>query len=111
MKRVLLLMAAAALLPAFAAAEDWTHVSIIDQHCAATEKAHADAHSRECALMCLKSGYGIVDKNGNFLKFDANGNEQAAKLLQNSTKKDHLRVNVTGTKVGDTIHVQSVSES
>lgn len=109
MKRVLLLIAALALLPAFAAAEDWNNVSILDQHCSADHKADADAHPRSCALMCSKSGYGIVDKDGNYLKFDANGNKQATKLLQNSTKKDHLRVNVTGTKEGDTIHVQSVS--
>ncbi len=109
MKRIALLAVFALLLPAFAAAEDWTNVSIIDQHCAAKEKANPDAHPRDCALMFSKTGYGIIDKDGNYLKFDAKGNQQATKLLQNSTKKDHLRVNVTGTKDGNTIHVQSVS--
>ncbi len=111
MKRIVLLTAIALMLPAFAAAEDWSGVSILDVQCSAKAKANADAHTRDCALMCVKSGFGIVDKTGNFLKFDANGNQQAAKLLENSSKKDHLRVNVTGTKDGDTIHVQSVSMS
>ena len=44
----------------------------------------------------------------NGLKFDAQGNAEALKLLQNTTKKDHLRVNVSGTKEGDIIHVQSL---
>ena len=111
MKRVVLASALALLLPAFAAAEDWSSVSIVDVQCSAKAKANADAHTRDCALMCAKSGFGIVDQNGNFLKFDAKGNQEATKLLQDSSKKDHLRVNVTGTKDGDTIHVQSLSMS
>jgi hypothetical protein len=109
MKRVVLLAAVALMLPAFAAAEDWSGVSIVDVQCSAKAKQNADAHTRDCALMCAKSGFGIVDKSGNFLKFDAKGNQEAQKLLENSSKKDHLRVNVTGTKDGDTIHVQSLS--
>ena len=111
MKRFVLLTAIALTLPAFAAAEDWSGVSIVDVQCSSKAKANADAHTRDCALMCAKSGFGIVDQNGNFLKFDAKGNQEATKLLQNSTKKDHLRVNVTGTKNGDTIQVQSLSMS
>jgi hypothetical protein len=108
MKRVVLLSAFALLFPTFLAAEDWSNVSIIDSHCEAKMKADADSHTRDCALMCAKSGYGIVDQSGNFLRFDAKGNQQAKELLQNSTKKDHLRVDVTGTKDGNTIHVTSI---
>jgi hypothetical protein len=111
MRRVVLASAFALLFPAFLSAEDWSGVSIVDVQCSAKAKANADAHTRDCALMCAKSGFGIVDKSGNFLKFDSKGNEEASKLLQNSSKKDHLRVNVTGSKEGDTIHVQSVSMS
>lgn len=108
-KRVVMLIAFALLLPAFAAAEAWSGVSIVDVQCSAKVKANVDAHTRQCGLMCAKSGFGILDKDGSFLKFDAKGNQEATKLLQNSTKKDHLRVNVVGTKEGSTIHVQSVS--
>ncbi|UWZ84956.1 hypothetical protein [Occallatibacter riparius] len=111
MKRIVLLTAIALMLPAFAAAEDWSGVAIVDVQCSAKAKANPDAHTRDCALMCAKSGFGIVDQNGNFLKFDAKGNQEATKLLQSSSKKDHLRVNVTGTKSGDTIQVQSLSVS
>lgn len=109
MKRIVLVAACALLFPAFLAAEDWSNVSIVDTQCSTKVKANPDAHTRDCALMCAKSGFGIVDQSGNYLKFDAKGNEQAKQLLQKSDKKDHLRVNVTGTKEGDVIHVQSVS--
>jgi len=109
MKRIVLLCVIALLMPAFAAAEDWSGVSILDVQCSAKARANADAHTRDCALMCVKSGFGIVDQSGNFLKFDAKGNQEATKLIQNTSKKDHLRVNVSGTKDGGTIHVQSLS--
>ncbi|HKF49098.1 MAG TPA: hypothetical protein VKB38_17195 [Terracidiphilus sp.] len=109
MKRTVLIAALALLFPAFVAAEDWSNVAIVDTQCSTKVKANPDAHTRDCALMCAKSGFGIVDQGGNYIKFDAKGNEQAKQLLENSKKKDHLRVNVTGTKEGDVIHVQSVS--
>ena len=55
-----------------------------------------------------KSGFGIVDNSGNYLKFDDKGNEQAKKLLESSSKTDHLRVDVRGTKEGNIIHVESL---
>jgi hypothetical protein len=108
MKRIFAVMMLAVALPAFAAAEAWNNVAIVDTQCAAKVKADPDSHTRDCAMACAKSGFGIVDKDGNYLKFDANGNAEAVKLLQSTTKKDHLRVSVTGEKQGDTIHVQSL---
>ncbi len=106
MKRLTFLMVLAIALPAFAAAETWSNVSMIDTQCSTKAKADPDSHTRECALTCAKSGFGILDKDGNYLKFDARGNAEAMKLLQNTTKKDHLRVNVTGEKQGNIIEVQ-----
>lgn len=108
MKRAVLLMAAFLALPAFAAAEDWSNVSMIDTQCATKAKANPDAHTKSCLMMCSKSGFGIVDKSGNYLKFDAKGNEEATKLVENSNKQDHIRVDVSGKKEGDVIHVQSL---
>lgn len=108
MKRISLMMVLAVAIPAFAAGETWNNVSIIDTQCSPKAKANPDAHSRDCALTCAKSGFGILDKDGNYLKFDAKGNAEATKLLQNSTQKDHLRVSVTGEKQGDTIQVKSL---
>jgi hypothetical protein len=101
-------MMAALALPAAASAEQWQNVSLMDAQCSAKAKSDADHHARSCALSCAKSGLGIVDKDGNYLKFDAKGTSDATKLLESSDKKDHLRVNVTGTRDGETIHVKSV---
>ena len=111
MKRTCLLMILAMALPALAAAEDWSNVSIVDTQCSTKAKADSDSHTRDCALTCAKSGFGILDKSGNYLKFDDKGNQDAPKLLQNTSKKDHLRVDVTGSKDGGVIHVQSVKMS
>jgi hypothetical protein len=108
MKRISLLVILALALPLLAAAEDWSNVSLMDTNCAAKAKADPDAHTRACAMKCAKAGYGILDKDGNYLKFDEKGNQEAAKLLQSTDKKDHLRVNVSGKKEGDTIKVDSL---
>ena len=108
MKRICAFLMLTLAFPAFAAAEDWKNVPIIDRQCSMKAKADADAHTRSCALACAKSGFGIVDKDGNYLKFDSKGNQEALKQLQDSSKKDHLRVDVSGTKKGDVIQLESV---
>lgn len=108
MKSAVVVMAAILALPMFAAAEDWSNVAMIDAQCATKAKANPDAHTKSCALACAKSGFGIVDKNGEYLKFDAKGNQEARSLLESSNKQDHIRVNVSGKKEGDVIHVESV---
>lgn len=108
MKKAVVLMAAFLALPAFAAAENWSHVSMVDTQCSTKAKANPDAHTKSCALACAKSGFGILDKDGNYLKFDVKGNTDAMHLLQGSSKQDHIRVDVSGKKDGDVIHVQSL---
>ena len=108
MRRATVLMAMFLALPAFAAAESWSNVSMIDTQCSTKAKANPDAHTKSCALACAKSGFGIVDNDGNYLKFDAKGNQEAMKLLESTSKQDHLRVDVSGTKDGSVIHVQSL---
>ena len=108
LKKISLALALAVALPALASAEAWNNVAMIDTQCSSKAKADPDAHTRNCALMCAKGGFGILDSGGNYLKFDGKGNEQALKLLQSSSKKDHIRVDVTGNKDGDVIHVESV---
>ena len=94
--------------PAFAATETFNDVSIIDVSCSRKAAANPDAHTRECALACAKSGYGIVTEDKKFLKFDANGNKDILAQLKESKKADHLRVNVTGDVEGSTLKVESV---
>jgi opacity protein-like surface antigen len=108
MKKLCCFLLLAVVATASAAAEDWSNVPIIDTQCSAKAKADPDSHARSCALSCAKSGFGIVDKDGNYLKFDSKGNQEALKQLQGSSKDDHLRVDVSGTKVGNEIHVRSL---
>jgi hypothetical protein len=94
--------------PALAATESFNDVSIVDVACSKKVAATADTHTRECALACEKSGFGIVTADKKFLKFDADGNAKILEALKGSDKTDHLRVNVSGDVQGDTIKVSSV---
>jgi Tfp pilus assembly ATPase PilU len=94
--------------PALAATQSFNDVSVVDVACSKKVAADADSHTRDCALMCEKSGYGIVTTDKKFLKFDADGNAKMIEALKGSDKTDHLRVNVSGDVEGDTIKVASV---
>jgi phage terminase large subunit-like protein len=80
---------------------------VMDTMCAAAKKDPA-THTRQCALGCAQSGYGLVMADGTFLKFDKAGNAKALAALKASTKADDLTATVEGTKSGDMIKVKSV---
>lgn len=105
---VTVLLAAWAL-PALGAAANYHDVPLLDVGCSKKAAANPDAHTKDCALMCAKSGFGIVTKDQHFLKFDAAGNQKILDELKASSKKDHLRVDVNGEVQGDTLKVSSVS--
>ena len=94
--------------PALAATKTFTDVSVIDVSCSKKVAADPDSHTRDCALMCEKSGFGILTADKKFLKFDAQGNAKITEELKASDKKDHLRVDVSGDVDGDTLKVTSV---
>lgn len=75
--------------------------------------AAASKHTKTCALMgpCAGSGFGVITKEGKFLKFDAKGDEQAKALLEKTTKKDNLVVAVEGQMKGDLLEVKSLKEA
>lgn len=93
---------------AWAANATFDNVPVVDVNCSKKVAAAPDSHTRECALKCAASGFGIVTKDNQFLKFDAEGNKQITESLKASDKKDHLRVNVSGDVQGDTLKVSSV---
>lgn len=95
-------------MPLLCAAETWKDASLVDVNCSAKVKDHPDAHTRACALMCANSGFGIITSDGTFLKFDAEGNQQAVAALKASSATDHLHATVTGEREGDTIKVKSL---
>jgi len=96
--------------PALAATQSFKDVSVVDVACSkkTASTTEGDAHTRECALGCKDSGFGILTADNKFLKFDADGNAKILEALKTSDKKDHLRVNVNGDVQGDTIKVTSV---
>jgi hypothetical protein len=111
MKKVLFLMLVAAAVPFALRAETWMGASLMDSACAskAETKASPDAHTTKCAVQCQKSGYGIITKDGTFLKFDAAGNTKVEAALKSTKKTDHLRVDVDGELKGNEIAVKTVS--
>ncbi len=111
MKKVFLLATVLAAVPLVARAEIWKNVSLVDTMCASKEqvKKNPDAHPTSCALKCAKSGFGIFDADGKYLKFDEAGNDQAIAALKSTKETDHLRVTVDGELKGDTIAVKSVT--
>jgi len=94
--------------PLVCAAETWKDVSLVDVNCSVKVKNNPDAHTKNCALQCSKSGFGILTADGQYLKLDAQGNEQAIAALKASQANDHLRASITGDREGGTIKVKSL---
>lgn len=91
-----------------ALSETFHDVPVVDTNCSTKAAANPDAHTRACALKCAASGFGIVTKDQQYLKFDAKGNREIEQELKASNKKDHLRVDVTGEVKNNTLEVKSV---
>jgi len=94
---------------ASALAESFDNVPVIDLMCAARDKSKPDAHTRACGLQCQRSGFGILTREGKFLKFDASGNARMVELLKRTDKPDHLHVAVSGGISGEILNVESIS--
>lgn len=103
-----LLISGLLIMPGVAGAATFKDVPVVDVNCSSKVASAPDTHTRDCALKCAASGYGIVTSDQKFIKFDANGNKMILSELKASDKKDHLRVNVSGDVQGDTMTVKSV---
>jgi hypothetical protein len=101
MKRVAALLIA---FSSFALAETWNG-TLVDVMCKNQDLAN---HTRECAVKCSKSGYGVVLADGKFLKFDEAGNAKALAALKASSKEKDLKAKVTGSADGDTLQVEAI---
>jgi len=104
----ILLLTGLSAIPALAAMENYKDVPVVDVNCSKKVAPDPDAHPRACALKCVASGFGIVTKDKQFLKFDAEGNTKIGEALKASDKKDHLHVDVSGDVQGDTLKVISI---
>ena len=66
-------------------------------------------HTRDCALQCRATGFGVLTENGDYISFDAAGNTKATELLEKSTSRTtDLRVSVQGARKGSTLAVESI---
>ena len=106
-----LALAATLLAPALARAETWSAAPLVDKMCSAKVKANPDAHPTSCLLQCAASGYGLLKPDGSWVPFDQAGNQKALAALKATTRKDHVRVDVTGDLKGGVIAVQSLTIS
>jgi hypothetical protein len=108
MRKFVLLFATLMVFAIPALSEAFHDVPVVDKNCSGKVAGNPDAHTRDCALKCAASGYGIVTQDQKFLKFDADGNAKMKEALQASDKKDHLRVDVSGDVENDTLKVKSI---
>jgi hypothetical protein len=108
MRKFVLLFAAVAFFAIPAISETFHDVPVVDKNCSSKAAANPDSHTRECALKCAASGYGIITNDQKFLKFDSEGNAKVKEALEASSKKDHLRADVSGDVENDTLKVKSI---
>lgn len=104
---VLLLFALSLALPAVAS-ETWENVALLDVMCQAKFKEKPGEHTKDCAVMCQDSGFGVLTADGDFLKLDDTGNARVKELLKSTKQKKDLRVTVSGKRDGDTIQVETI---
>jgi hypothetical protein len=94
-------------LPVTSLAESWSKVPLIDHMCMEKKKADPDTHTTECLLKCANSGYGIMSE-GKWMALDESGNKKAMAALKATTKKDHIRVDVTGAMKDGKVAVETI---
>lgn len=94
----------AALFCGVAAAESWTG-TVVDVMCKGKDLA---SHTRQCALNCAKSGFGLVLADGKFVKFDESGNAKTLAALKTSTREKDVKAKVTGSLSGEIIKVEAL---
>jgi uncharacterized protein YuzE len=89
-------------------AAEWTGY-LMDTMCAASRLDKAASHTTECMKSCKQSGFGLVTKDGKYIKFNEAGNIKALNALELTGKQDELLVKVTGDMNGNVIRVESVA--
>jgi hypothetical protein len=81
---------------------------LMDTMCAANKLDQASSHTAQCMKDCAKSGYGLVTKDGKYLKFNEGGNAKALTALKADNREANLQVKVTGELKGSMIRVESI---
>lgn len=112
MKKFAMILFAAVAISAFAA-DTTVKGHLVDLACAAEDGSKAGfgaKHSKGCLQMpdCEKSGYGVLTDDKKVIKFDAAGNAAAKKFIADLTKKNDIRVSVTGSVTGESMTVTKI---
>jgi hypothetical protein len=107
MKKLAIAFFVCAALPLMA--DTWKDVPLVDSNCSAKVKFTPDQHTRQCALSCAKSGFGVLAADGSYLKFDDAGNAKVLTALRTTKTTDHLCATVTGKRSGESIQVESIT--
>jgi hypothetical protein len=97
-----------------ASAETWKNVMLLDVMCSKLDRVMKDAqqHPRACILECHDDGYGVVLRDGDFLRFDDKGSRLALDILRSDdAPEQNVRVNVSGKLKGGVIHVDRIGLS
>ncbi|MGH9416464.1 MAG: anti-sigma factor family protein [Terriglobales bacterium] len=82
---------------------------LIDQNCLASFQGHAQDHTRDCLLKCQRHVMGLVDAQGHFRPFDAQGDLTAMAAVRSSQQRDHLWVTVRARhSVSNTLDVEQL---
>ncbi len=112
MKKVLLILFAAAVVSSFAA-DTQVKGYLVDMACGREEGSRPDfgiKHSKECLQMpdCVATGYGVLTDDKKIVRFDAAGNEKAKKFIADLKKTTDIKVTVTGAVSGDSMTVSKI---
>ncbi|HEY6968279.1 MAG TPA: hypothetical protein VJA94_03675 [Candidatus Angelobacter sp.] len=86
---------------------------LVDLSCAAEEGTNPGfgvKHSKGCLQMedCEKSGYGVLTDDKKVIRFDKAGNDEAKKFIAALTKKNDIKVTVTGAVKGEEMTVSKI---
>ena len=82
---------------------------LMDTMCAAKKLDQASSHTAQCMKDCATSGFGLVTKDGKYLKCNEGGNAKALKALKADNRQANLQVKVTGELKGSVIRVDSIA--
>ena len=112
MKKLALTLFVALAVSAFAA-DTTVKGYLVDRACASEDgnkPGFGAKHTKMCLQMpdCEKSGYAVLTEDKKIIVFDSNGNVQAKKFIAALTKKNDVRVTVTGALNGDAITVTKI---
>lgn len=72
----------------------------------------AQNHSKECALMghCVESGYGLVSEDDRLALLDPKATRKAVDVIEDSEKREGIRLRVTREERDGTMESTTVEE-